>query len=123
MRAIVLSSDLMVASTAQGAADRHGFDLTVAPTADGAVNSAQDAAIVAIDLRTPGLDLVALMPRLRDAAQRGAPIVAFGPHVHTDALSAAAAAGCDEVITRGQFERRFDALLAALTAPAAKDRR
>jgi hypothetical protein len=34
--------------------------------------------------------------------------------VHTEALEAAAAAGCDEVITRGQFERRFDALLAKL---------
>jgi hypothetical protein len=38
--------------------------------------------------------------------------------VHKQSLEAAADAGCDEVITRGEFERRFDSLLAEITASA-----
>ena len=121
MRAVLLTSDLMLVSSAHGIAQRRGVELTIVADAESAGNASADAVLIAIDLRSPGLDVTSLVPRLRERAMSGATIVAFGPHVQTDALSAAAAAGCDEVITRGQFEHRFDALLAALTAPAAKD--
>ena len=122
MHAVLLSADLMMIAVAQGAADRHGVVLKTASSAEQAVDLSDSAAAVAVDLRTPGLDIEALVPRLREATKPQAAILACGPHVHTEALTAAAAAGCDEVITRGQFERRFDALVAGLTAPAAKGR-
>jgi CheY-like chemotaxis protein len=123
MQVILLSADLMMISAAQGAADRHGVSLAVAGSGERAITLCDcDTALVAIDLRTPELDVAAVVPSVRDRAKPRAAVVACGPHVHTEALAAAAAAGCDEVITRGQFERRFDDLLAALTAPAAKDR-
>jgi DNA-binding NarL/FixJ family response regulator len=121
MRAVLLSSDLMLVSMAQGIADRHGVELLMAATSDEALTASAAATAVAIDLRTLGLNVASLIADLREQAAPPAVIVAFGPHVHTEALAAAAAAGCDEVITRGQFEHRFDALLAALTAPAARD--
>ncbi|HEX6961448.1 MAG TPA: hypothetical protein VF175_06245 [Lacipirellula sp.] len=118
MHALLLSSDLMLISTAQGAADRQGVPLKIASNPAHAATLSAGAAAVAIDLRMPALNMAALVPQLRSLASPQAPIVACAPHVHAEALEAAAAAGCDEVITRGQFDRRFDALLARLTAPA-----
>jgi CheY-like chemotaxis protein len=115
MHAILLTADLMLISAAQGAADRHDAELTVAPNA-AAVSDAmrrRPAQLVLIDLRTPGLDIHELVPTVRDLAS-DASIVACGPHVHEASLAKAAAAGCDEVITRGEFERRLDATLMRL---------
>jgi CheY-like chemotaxis protein len=132
MRAVLLSGDLMLVSSAQGAADRHGVRLITAVSEEQALEAMRDAAarLVVIDLRLPGLDVAAFVSRVRSAKpwvdgarHEQAAVVACGPHVHEEALAAAAAAGCDEVITRGQFERRIDALLAELMAPAAKEAR
>ena len=68
--------------------------------------------LVLLDLNTPGVNLADLIPALRDAANPPRSIIAYGPHVHEDRLAAAAAAGCDEVLTRGQFNARMDDLLA-----------
>jgi hypothetical protein len=117
--AVLLSNDLMVASVADGIARRLRVPaLTVADVEDLVrVASIENAALAVIDLRTPQLEVKALLPRLREHAS-GCKIVAFGPHVHEQPLAAAKAAGCDEVFTRGQFERRFEALLAEVTPPA-----
>jgi hypothetical protein len=45
----------------------------------------------------------------------GAPaarIIAYGPHVDEALLADAKEAGCDEVLTRGQFNKLFAELLA-----------
>ena len=130
MQAVLLSSDLMLVSVAQGAADRHGAILAVAGNVEQAVAAIGDEAtgLVVIDLRLPGLDVAAFVRRVRGAKppatadlRQAAKIVACGPHVHKQSL-AAAAAGCDEVITRGEFDGRIHTLLAELTAPAATGR-
>ena len=113
MRVVLLSPDLMLVSAAQGAADRHGVDLTVAPDAGSAVKACEDARLVVVDLRTPGINIESLMAELRGAATN-VRVMACGPHVHEATLARAAAAGCDEVVTRGEFERRLDAALARL---------
>ena len=38
-------------------------------------------------------------------------IIAFGPHVQAERLAAAQSAGCDHVLTRGQFDRSWPELL------------
>jgi hypothetical protein len=112
---ILLTADLMVHSAAQGAASRRGVELIVAPTPTAALAACSERAapLLAVDLRTPSLDIAALATQARSAAA-GIRILAFGPHVHEASLAAANAAGCDEVVSRGEFERRFDAALAAL---------
>jgi DNA-binding response OmpR family regulator len=116
MRFILLSSDLMLMSAAQGAADRHGATVKVVGDSSAIAEACAVDAIelVAIDLRTPRLDVAGLVQQIRAAAPQ-AVILAGGPHVQCDSLAAAAAAGCDEVVTRGQFEGRLDALVARLT--------
>ncbi len=108
----------MLAAASQGAASRHAAELIVAPHAEAALRACGEDAVrlLAIDLRTPRLDVAALMAELRASCPGGVHVLAFGPHVHEASLAAAEAAGCDEVATRGEFERRLDAALARLAA-------
>ena len=117
MRFILLSSDLMLMSAAQGAAERHGATVGVVAGANALADglASEPIALVAIDLRTNGLDVSSVVKQVRAAAP-AAVILAGGPHVQRDSLAAAVAAGCDEVVTRGQFEGRLDALVARLAA-------
>lgn len=116
MNIVLLSSDLMLAASAQGIADRHEAALSVTGSPDEAVRqcAAAPVAAVLIDLRLAGLNIGELAPLVRGQALGETVVVAFGPHVHTQSLAAAAEAGCDAVLTRGEFERRVDALLAKL---------
>ncbi len=59
--------------------------------------------LVIIDLTLSGLDLAATVRQLREVAA-DCRIVAYGPHVDTDRLSEARAAGCDEVLPRSQLD-------------------
>jgi DNA-binding NarL/FixJ family response regulator len=113
----------MLVAAAQGNADRFSVELATAGSEREAIDAAHDveSRLVVIDLRLPQVNIGVLAPELRKANPH-AVIVACGPHVHEQALAAAAAAGCDEVITRGQFERRLDSLLAELTTPGATER-
>ncbi len=116
MKFLLFSSDLMLISAAQGAAARHGAELSIVPNASAALAACSDDAVrlLVVDLRSPQLDVGALMAELRSISTTHIPVLAFGPHVHEASLAAAAAAGCDEVVTRGEFERRLDAALARL---------
>jgi CheY-like chemotaxis protein len=115
MQLILLSADLMIASTAEGPARRAGVPVKVVGQGDAAVAAcrAADGALLAVDLTTPGLDVTSLMSALRGEAQTaGVHVLAFGPHVQEGKLAAALAAGCDEVVARGEFDRRLGAALA-----------
>ena len=121
MRFILLSTDLMLIAAAQGAADRRGVALTIHASVASATDQGDaTAALAMIDLRTPGLNITDAVRGIRLAYDR-ARIVACGPHVHKQSLQAAVDAGCDEVITRGEFERRVDGLLAEVTASASRE--
>lgn len=118
MNALLISTDLMALSAADGAAQRTGVALrTVAP--NGAIEAAgQDAPrVVAIDLTAPIEDLATLVEQLREAAP-GVVLVAYGPHVHEARLQAAQEAGCEHVLSRGQFHKGFGELLADYAASA-----
>jgi hypothetical protein len=118
MRVVLLSGDLMLASAAQGAADRHSAELVVTPNAAAATTACSngEARLLAVDLRTRGLNIEALVGELRAAGLAGLHVLASGPHVHEAMLARAAAAGCDEVVTRGEFDRRLDAAIARLAS-------
>jgi DNA-binding NarL/FixJ family response regulator len=105
MSAILLSADLLGTSQFTGAAARAGCQLTVAPTSDAlfARLAAAPARLVVIDLSTTRSDLAELVARLRGLTEPPAAVLAFGPHVHEDRLQSARDAGCDAVMSRGQF--------------------
>ena len=49
--------------------------------------------------------------RLKASEGSGTRVVAFGPHVHEQRLAAARDAGCDLVVSRGQFFSQLETIL------------
>lgn len=111
MTILLLSGDLACVATVSGAANRAGHELRTAMNAAAIDDKLTGVGLAILDLNVAGLDLGELVPRLRSQLPSGAAIVAFGPHVHETKLAAATDAGCDRVLSRGQFHARLDALL------------
>jgi CheY-like chemotaxis protein len=119
MMVVMLSCDLMGMSRVEGAARQAGFDFRFLPSVEAVADlcAMQPVQLVLIDLATPQLDVATLIRRLRSEAVGQVPrTIAFGPHVHESALEAAAAAGCDQVLSRGAFMAQLGNLLAENSA-------
>ena len=114
----LLTADLMQSSQVAGAALRAAVQLRVFSSADAlwaalseAPSGEDSVRLVIVDLALPGLDIRGLLSRL-EALPSGKPrTLAFGPHVHADRLAAAREAGCDQVVSRGQFHAQMEQLL------------
>jgi hypothetical protein len=115
MAVVFVSSDLMAASRVEGSATRLNVPLRTAMSMESAAASTADGKVelLIIDLASIRTNIAAAVSLLRIVAAPPARILAFGPHVHARMLDAAKDAGCDEVITRGQFFSGLDAILAA----------
>ena len=113
MSLLLFSTDLMTASRVEGAAARAGVEFlsTVGIDHAAAQTGSGDVTLVLVDLTSASLDVAQLVERIRSVGTDGAAIVAFGPHVQKERLAAAREAGCDEVLTRGQFFAELDAIV------------
>ena len=113
MSALFLTTDLMIASQVDGAAERCGVPLEVTASAEALARKcpAGDVKMVMIDLGVAGLEIEALVLSLKKTAAMRPTIIAFGPHVHANRLESARAAGCDEVLSRGGFYAQIEELL------------
>jgi CheY-like chemotaxis protein len=116
MSALILSTDLACLSTVTGTAELHGYTVEGAMSPAALLQKAAGCRLVLLDLNSPGVDPAALLPKLREL-QPSPAVVAFGPHVHEARLAAACAAGCEEVLTRGQFHQRLAEVLARYLGP------
>lgn len=110
--ALALTSDLLLHSQLSAAAESAGVDVLLAASIDVLLANVANGQprLLILDLGHPGLDPAELVPRLKTLAPH-ATIVAFGPHVHRQRLAAAAEAGCDLVISRGQFHAQMPEIL------------
>jgi DNA-binding response OmpR family regulator len=113
MSVILLTRDLAVVSQVDGAAARVGAAVRSVTTESDAVESgvAEKAGLIVVDLGMPSLNVKAIVEKFTSAMATRPRIVAFGSHVHVEKLTAARDAGCDEVISRGQFFSQLDAVL------------
>jgi CheY-like chemotaxis protein len=113
MTVVLLSSDLAVLSRVEGVAARLGRTVRSASGESRAVElcEAEDAVTLIVDLSMPWLDLASLVSQLKSNDGFNTRIVAFGPHVHEQRLAAARDAGCDLVVSRGQFFSQLEAIL------------
>jgi len=102
---LFVSSDLLFTSRVQQAAKRLGVDLQVAASAE---DGPASVALAILDLGHPNLNIVTAVSALKQKADR---VLAFGPHVQEGKLAAAREAGCDQVVSRGEFHSRMEALL------------
>ena len=114
MSILFFSGDLLFSSRVAGAAARLGMSLRTAASAAALVALLAEAdarPLVILDLNSAEVDPARLVPALRGAANAPRAIVAYGPHVQEVRLAAATTAGCDQVLTRGQFNARLDEVL------------
>lgn len=113
MTVLLLSRDLAVISQVDGAAARVGVAVrAVSSESDAvAVCTSEEVELVLVDLGIGELDLGTLVGRVKGARPVAPRVVAFGSHVHVEKLAAARDAGCDAVMSRGQFFSRLDAVL------------
>ncbi|MCP9874833.1 hypothetical protein [Synechococcus sp. Cruz CV-v-12] len=113
---LYLASDLLWASKIKGTADALGLpcrparnpEMLRARLADSPVR----ALLIDLDAGAPALELLTL-------ARAEAPnvrILAFGPHVMTEALAAAQHAGAHAVMARGAFSANLPEILMSLSS-------
>jgi CheY-like chemotaxis protein len=114
MSAVFLTTDLIFASRVQAAARSAGVELRLVGTAAAMLEQVASQApdLVILDL-TAACEPQQLVPRLH-ASGRVRQIIAYAPHVMESRLATARQAGCDRVLTRGQFDRQFDEILRQL---------
>jgi len=121
MQVVLLSRDLLVISRTAGAVEKVNATMVTSSSAGEAIDavSAQGTSLLILDLSTENLNVAELVgsmqhlpasPDTKDIIK----IIAFGPHVHKVRLTAAKDAGCDQVISRGEFDRDIDHLLAEM---------
>jgi CheY-like chemotaxis protein len=113
MTVVLLSGDLAVLSRVEGAATRLGQAVRSASGESAAMElcEAEDAKTVIVDLSMPSLDVASLVTQLKSIEGSNIRVVAFGPHVHEQRLAAAREAGCDLVVSRGQFFSQLESIL------------
>jgi DNA-binding response OmpR family regulator len=106
---VLLSNDLMFSPAVAAAATARGNSLRVAtsPAELQKIAESSPLRLVIVDLATPSVDVASVVKQLRAAITSPPAIIAFGAHVHAEMLDAARDAGCDEVLTRGQFHRQM----------------
>jgi len=110
---VLVSDDLMLRSQVAG----HALRLGMAPptqTTVGALASCLDDVqprLLILDLAAGGMDVAETTDLARRTTGTKLRIVAFAPHVHQQRLQQASDAGCDVVLSRGQFVRQLDELL------------
>ncbi len=113
MTVVLLSSDLTVLSRLEGAASRLGKTVRIASNESAAVDccTAEQCNVLIVDLSLPSLNIAALVNQSKSNRSTVTRVIAFGPHVHEERLAAARNAGCDLVISRGQFFGQVDTIL------------
>jgi CheY-like chemotaxis protein len=113
MDAILATADLMFGSKLAAAAERTNLAATTVFDLSSLLQKveSESPSLVFLDLSAPWLNVATAVEQLRHVSQPPRSIVAFGPHVQEALLDRAKAAGCDLVLSRGQFNAQMDAVL------------
>ena len=115
---VYLIQDMLFSSKIRETAKPMGLTLQGSRDVAGLLAAAQAGArLVVVDLRLP-VALDALAALNGDPALASIPRVGFIDHELTDVMDRARAAGCGQVLTKGQFANGLARLLSPLAAPA-----
>jgi len=122
MSVLFLTKDLMFSSRVSACAQTLEVDLSVVLDQEQLLASAarEQAQLALLDLSTPGLDPMQIVPQLRQLTCSPKAIIAYGPHVLKAKLAAAQESGCDEVLARGAFNNRMAKILASHVTVASR---
>ncbi|MDB5350913.1 MAG: hypothetical protein JWN86_2160 [Planctomycetota bacterium] len=115
---LLLSRDLIFTSKITGTARALGHQVMIAGNVALATAMLEQwqPRVVFVDLSAGDLVTPAAILAYRSLVP-ATPFVAFGSHVETDLLAAAAAAGCDPVLPRSRFSAELPALIGRYLGP------
>jgi len=109
---VYLVRDLFFVAKIRDAATQLGIETRAAADAAALHDAARSARLAIVDLRLP--DALTALARLRDdPATAAVPSVGFIDHEDVDAMAAARAGGCGQVMSKRKFSADLPALLAA----------
>jgi CheY-like chemotaxis protein len=123
MSVLLLTDDLFTSSRVEGAAQRIAIRVKTVSDCASAISACHDqhVDVLLVDLSARAGDVASIREQFAKLAVDPPPLVAFGPHVHDQLLAAAADAGCDEVVSRGQFFAQLATILTRFVGPARRD--
>jgi len=67
--------------------------------------------VLLIDLASPQLDAVNAIREIKSGESKQITVIGYVDHTRADLIEAARAAGCDQVMSKGEFARRLPELL------------
>ena len=111
---LALVDDLMFRSKIKSTAAPLGVAVTFAGSSDAALTAMRAAApaLVILDLNNPRTDPLGTVTAMKnEPALASIPTVGYASHVDVNAISAARAAGVDEVLARSAFTMKLAELL------------
>jgi len=100
-RIVAVLADLMFTVKISDAAKRAGVAAEFAKTADDALQKADSAAAVILDLNFAPPELITRLKS--DERTRSIPLIGYVSHVQTDVIRQARENGCDTVMARSAF--------------------
>jgi ABC-type sugar transport system substrate-binding protein len=111
---LMLVPDLMFATRIEDAAKRLGYPIHSLNAGDDA-----DAAFARVThaLLVVSLDVAEWESAVKSAKRAGAHVLAFGSHKNVEAMQAAKAVGCDEVVARSRMASELPNLLRKYVEP------
>jgi hypothetical protein len=121
---LLVCRDLIFTTKVKDTARALGYRLLISSdmtAAKSMIEGAQPRAVF-IDLTAGEMAAKSAIIAYRELAGRDAWFVAFGPHVDTEALATASAAGCHLVLPRSKFAAELSAVLhRCYSEPASRD--
>ncbi|MEQ1906086.1 MAG: hypothetical protein ABL888_18010 [Pirellulaceae bacterium] len=109
-----IASDLMMSSTVKVAATRNNFEYRAIPNLTKLTEESVPADVIAImvDLQAPGLNFESLKSLL-DSTDPSVVVCLYAQHVEEEMLARGHSLGRGQLMTRGQFNRDVEKVLAA----------
>lgn len=111
MRVLAAIHDLMFSSKVNAAAGGKKIDWLPRGASVAEQVAATRPDVLLIDLGSPKLDAVNAIKAIKSGDSKNTTVIGYLDHTREDLIEAARAAGCDQVMSKGEFARRLPELL------------
>lgn len=114
MKILAAIHDLMFSSKVNAAARGKPIEWLKRGTRVAEQVKASKPDVLLIDLASPHLDAVNAIREIKSGDEKSVTVIGYVDHTREDVIEAARAAGCDQVMSKGEFARRLPELLDGL---------
>lgn len=114
MKVLAAIHDLMFSSKVNAAAQGKPIEWLPRGANVAEQVAARKPDVLLIDLASPKLDAINAVKAIKSGEGRETTIIGYVDHTREDLIEQARAAGCDQVMSKGEFARRLPELLSGL---------